>query len=421
MGRTFRGVTRTLGDLGVTDQKDWLRHRTTCGRTVLLSTAASSPFWNRLSCLLVALLVANQAVAQPSASRSANEDASKSLQSCFQVPEAWRNSYGEYKSLLIFEDGTRVTAADQWPRRRAEILASWDRLLGKWPPLITEPEVEILESIRRENFIQHRIRFAWTPNEKTTGYLLVPDGDGRRPAVITVYYEPETAIGKGKPYRDFALQLARRGFVTLSLGTTEATAAKTYALYYPSIDHAEVAPLSMLGYAAANAWHVLASRPEVDETRIGIVGHSFGGKWAMFASCLFDKFACAAWSDPGIVFDESRPSVNYWEPWYLGYHRPPWRERGVITEENPARGLYPKLTAMGHDLHELHALMAPRPFLVSGGSEDPPQRWQALNRTIEVNRILGATDRVAMSNRPQHGPNEASNELIYQFFERFLK
>ena len=118
-------------------------------------------------------------------------------------------------------------------------------------------------------------------------------------------------------------------------------------LYYPSIDNAEVAPLSMLGYAAANAWHVLASRPEVDETRIGIVGHSFGGKWAMFASCLFDKFACAAWSDPGIVFDESRPSVNYWEPWYLGYHRPPWRERGVITEDNPGPRPVPETQGNG--------------------------------------------------------------------------
>src|SRR5210317_749203 len=98
----------------------------------------------------------------------------------------------------------------------------------------------------------------------------------------------------------------------------------------------------MLGYAAANAWHVLADRPEVDSKRIGIVGHSFGGKWAMFGACLFDKFACAAWSDPGIVFD-TRPSVNYWEPWYLVYHPKPWRKRGVVTPENPARGLYPRL------------------------------------------------------------------------------
>ena len=281
-----------------------------------------------------------------------------------------------------------------------------------------------MSSTKRENFTQHQIRFRWTPSEWTTAYLLVPDSASAaspRPAVLTVFYEPETAIGYGKPDRDFALQLARRGFVTLSIGTTEATKARTYSLYHPSIEAAQVQPLSMLGYAAANAWHVLAQRPEVDPERIGIVGHSFGGKWAMFASCLFDKFACAAWSDPGIVFDESRPSVNYWEPWYLGYHPKPWRKRGVITEDNAARGLYLKLREQGRDLHELHALMAPRPFLVSGGSEDPPERWQALRHTIEVNKTLGFQNRVGMSNRPEHSPNPESNAIIYNFFEHFLK
>jgi hypothetical protein len=215
--------------------------------------------------------------------------------------------------------------------------------------------------------------------------------------------------------------LARRGFVALSIGTTEATAAKTYALYYPSVDNATVQPLSMLAYAAANAWYVLADRADVDSERIGIVGHSFGGKWAMFASCLFDKFACAAWSDPGIVFDESRPNVNYWEPWYLGYHSPPWRKRGIISPENPARGLYPQLRAAGHDLHELHALMAPRPFLVSGGSEDPPRRWAALNHSRQVNALLDQPYGVAMTNRPGHSPTEESNNVIYNFFVHVLQ
>ncbi len=338
----------------------------------------------------------------------------------FSPPSQWQGKFGDYKSPLEFADGTRVQTAEDWDRRRAEILSEWESLLGEWPELITNPEVQILETTHRENFTQHRIRFNWTPNELTTGYLLIPDGEGPRPAVVTVYYEPETAIGLGTPNRDFAFQLARRGFVTLSLGTTEASEAKTYSLYYPSIEDAQVAPLSMLGYAAANAWYVLANRPEVDAQRIGIVGHSFGGKWAMFASCLFDKFACAAWSDPGIVFDEARNSVNYWEPWYLGYHSKPWRKRGRITAENPAYGLYPKLTAAGHDLHELHALMAPRPLLVSGGSEDPPRRWEALNHLVEVNRILGYQNRVAMTNRPVHSPNDESNEIIYSFFEHFL-
>ncbi len=345
----------------------------------------------------------------------------KTIAPYFSPPQKFADDFGDYSSPLTFKDGSPVETRAQWKRRRSEILADWQSMLGEWPPLITQPEVETLKTERRENFKQHQIRFPWTPNEKTTGYLLVPDGQGPHPAVVTVFYEPETAIGQGTANRDFALQLARRGFVVLSIGTTEATAAKTYSLYYPSLDNAQVQPLSMLAYAAANAWHVLANRPEVDSQRIGIVGHSFGGKWAMFASCLFDKFACAAWSDPGIVFDEARPSVNYWEPWYLGYHPKPWRRRGLIRDDNPVRGLYPKLVEDGHDLHELHALMAPRPFLVSAGSEDPLSRWQPLNHSVAVNAILGYRDRVAMTNRPDHSPNDSSNEVIYAFFAHFLK
>lgn len=337
-------------------------------------------------------------------------------------PPEFEGDLGDFRSPLQFKNGEVADSPTDWEQRRNEILADWHGLMGAWPEVITIPEIEILATEEREGFTQHQIRFLWTPTARTTGYLLIPKSAETTPspAVLTVFYEPETAIGLGKADRDFAYQLTKRGFVTLSIGTTDATAAKTYSLYWPSINDAEVEPLSMLAYAAANAWHVLASRPEVDPDRIGIVGHSFGGKWAMFASCLYDKFACAAWSDPGIVFD-TRPSVNYWEPWYLGYHSPPWRSRGVPDEENPARGLYPQLLERGRDLHELHALMAPRPFLVSGGSEDPPRRWRALNHSVAVNRLLGFENRVAMHNRPEHSPNTESNAVIYEFFERFLK
>jgi len=141
----------------------------------------------------------------------------------------------------------------------------------------------------------------------------------------------------------------------------------------------------------------------------------------MFASCLFDKFACAVWSDPGIVFDESREAVNYWEPWYLGYHPKPWRKRGLITRENPAVGLYPRLVAEGYDLQELHALMAPRPFLVSGGAEDRPTRWIPLNRTLQVDSLLGYRYRVALTSRPAHAPTVESDEQAYEFLSYFLK
>lgn len=379
---------------------------------------------------LLSLFILYCFTAETKAQNTANDssitksDIWKKLAPFFSPPAKYKGQYGAYRSPLRFYDGRPVKTPADWKTRRKEILDRWNQLMGEWPPLLTDQKMKVVDSVRRDGFTQLRIRFNWTPNEETEGYLLLPDSNEKKPAVITVYYEPETAIGMGKadhPYRDFAYQLAKRGFVTLSIGTTKATKAQTYSLYYPSIEKATVAPLSMLAYAAANAWYVLSKRPEVDSTRIGIVGHSFGGKWAMFASCLFQKFACAVWSDPGIVFDESRPNINYWEPWYLGYHPKPWRKRGVITEQNPAKGLYPKLVAEGYDLHELHALMAPRPFLVSGGAEDTEERWIPLNHAIAVNQLLAFQNRVGMTNRPTHSPTEDSNEQIYLFFEYFLK
>jgi len=134
--------------------------------------------------------------------------------------------------------------------------------------------------------------------------------------------------------------------------------------------------------------------PQVDARRIGIVGHSYGSKWAMFASCLYEKFAAAAWSDGGIVWDEARPNVNYWEPWYLGLDpsRPP-RKPGVITPDSPRTGAYKTLVETGHDLHELHALMAPRPFLVSGGSEDRRlDGWCSITRSASTSCLASRTE-----------------------------
>ncbi len=339
----------------------------------------------------------------------------KELKPYFRPPVKYQNDLGNYRSPLLFQNGKRVSTKAEWRKRRQEILKTWHKHMGQWPKIIKSPKIQYLDKERRGNITQHHVRIEIAPGRMTDdAYLLVPDGKGPFPAVVVVYYDAKTGIGRGKVgLRDFAYQLAKRGFVTLSLGSAPET-------YYPN-KKSPLQPLSFHAYVAVNCYQLLAGLPFVDALRIGIVGHSYGGKWALFAACLFEQFSCAAWSDPGIVFDEKRSNVNYWDRWYLGHEPGKVRPRGRPSKKNPRTGPYKTLVEKGHDLHELHALMAPRPFLVSGGAEDRPERWKALNHTIAVNKLLGFPNRVGMTNRKGHGPTEKSNEQIYKFFEHFLK
>jgi dienelactone hydrolase len=345
-----------------------------------------------------------------------------SLQRFFTPPPALKNDLGSYRTVLILPDGGKVTTRSDWQKRRKEILREWHALMGPWPPLLRESRITYVSQERVENFTRHKVEVEIAPGRTTSGYLLVPDGDGPFPAVLDVFYSPEDGAGLTPDKRkqnDFGYQLARRGFVALCVGQQPWIDGP---IYYPSFENAQLQPLSYLAYVAANCHTALASLKEVDEKRIGVVGHSYGGKWAMFAACLYEKFACAAVSDPGIVFDETRSNVNYWEPWYLGHEpgKTP-RKAGIPTEANPRTGAYKRMVEEGRNLHQLMALMAPRPFFVAGGSEDPPSRWKALNHLVAVDKLLGFEERVGMSNRPEHKISPEASDQIVAFFEHFLR
>lgn len=345
------------------------------------------------------------------------------MQQFFAPPDEFKGKLGEYRSVMTFDDGSEVKTPQDWPRRRQEILKYWHGIMGRWPAMVEKPKINYLGKEHIENFTRHKIQLEIAPG-KVVGdhYLLVPDGKGPFPAVLVTWYNSEDAAGMGPKQwnrTDFGYQLARRGFVALCLGSVSGQDVRA-----PETNDG-IQPLSFLAYAAGNAANALANLPEVDARRIGVVGHSFGGKWSMFASCLNDRFACAVWVDPGIVWNEEDGNANYWDQWYLGYEfdKPTKEQRGpgIVSDKNPRTGAYKKLVEAGHNLTELHALMAPRPLLVSAGEQDRPVHWTALNHTIALNRFLGYKNRVAMTMRNGHSPTLESNEQVYAFFEHFLK
>ncbi len=214
-----------------------------------------------------------------------------------------------------------------------------------------------LESVEHDGFLQHHVHVQISPEGKATdGYLLIPKDTGPFAAVLVPFYEPLTSISQGQSGRgthDYGWQLVRRGFVTLSIGTpgsVKKIGLDTRQLLVEAGVEQRRQPLTLLTYTSANCHTALAQMPEVDPARIGVIGLSYGGKCSMFSSCLYDKFACAVWSDPGLVFYEKNANVNYWEPWYLGYDPKRQRKPGVPSSDNPRTGLYQELIEAGEDL-----------------------------------------------------------------------
>jgi len=374
--------------------------------------------WNHLG--------ASRAAADEPSQRRA--ELARQLAPYYQPPQEFAGDLTTYASPLKFADGTTVRTAEDWQRRRKEILDSWHQRLGGQLPLLKQPQVKHLETVQRDGYREIKVHVQISDKgHLAEGYLMVPDGPGPFPAVLVPFYEPLTSISRGKVGQgthDYGLQLVKRGFVTLSIGTpgsVEKPGLDTRQLLIEAGIEFDRQPLLLLAVTAANCHTALAQMTEVDPKRIGIIGLSYGGKWSMFASCLDDRFACAVWSDPGIVFNEENRNVNYWEPWYLGYEPGVQRKPGVPSAENPRTGLYKRMVEAGEDLVDLHALMAPRPVLVSGGTEDPPRNWRALNHLVALNKLLGYENRVALTARKTHRPTPEALELELAFLEYWLK
>ena len=90
--------------------------------------------------------------------------------------------------------------------------------------------------------------------------------------------------------------------------------------------------------------------------------------------------------------------MNYWEPWYLGFDAKVQRARASIGHEPPYRPL------QGADRFRSRPGRSARidgshTVLVSGGVQDPPRNWLALNHLVAVNNVLGQKDRAFLTAR----------------------
>ena len=142
----------------------------------------------------------------------------------------------------------------------------------------------------------------------------------------------------------------------------------------------------------------LYTLPEVDRSRIGIIGHSLGAKMSMYAAAFDDRITAVVASEGGVGLSFS----NYDDYWYFG---------DSIRHVDKAT-----------DQHELLGLIAPRPFLMIGGDTyDTAKSWYYINAARQVYSLYGKPLHIGYFNHHSgHTPTPEAVSRSLEWLEHFL-
>ena len=193
----------------------------------------------------------------------------------------------------------RVTSIEQWNRRRNEIISAMQTVTGAFPQRERRValNVKVVEEADMGRYVRRLIEYQSEPNCITTAYLCIPkqarNRSTRVPAVLCLHptdnangHRVVVGLG-GRPNRQYAAELAERGFVTISPSYPH------LAAYYPN--------LGQLGYVSgtmkavwdnSRAIDLLSTLPFVNMNQgVAAIGHSLGGHNAIYTAVFDDRIS----------------------------------------------------------------------------------------------------------------------------------
>ena len=175
-------------------------------------------------------------------------------------------------------------------------------------PARTPLNTQVTGRVKRDTYTIEKILFESEPNHHVTAHLYLPDATrfpGKRPGIVVPC--GHALNGKSsKGYQRGALQAAERGMVALvydPIDQGERAQCRERPEYLNCTAHNGVGRRAeLLGWNTMRfrAWDgiraldVLAGRPEVDASRLGVMGHSGGGTMTAWIMALDDRVRCAA-------------------------------------------------------------------------------------------------------------------------------
>lgn len=262
---------------------------------------------------------------------------------------------------------SRVGWGSQVERIRDDI----QRVAGRLPG--AERKVPLDVTLVREedcgSYVRRLIEYQAEPGSRVPAYLCVPKNcltDGVRAFGILCLHPTDNLVGHkvvvglgGRAGRNYAEELAMRGFVTLS------PSYPLLANYQPD--------LKALGYESGTmkaiwdnqrAIDLLLSLDFVRPDYVGAIGHSLGGHNALFTAVFDERIRAVATS---CGFDS-----------FLDYKG--GDIRGWTSSRYMPRLLEFGLEEIPFDFHEIVAALAPRALFVSAPLGDTNFQWESVDR-----------------------------------------
>ena len=171
------------------------------------------------------------------------------------------------------------------------------RLLGTVPAAPPSLAPQRLERVDLGEVVREKVTYAVEPGERVAAWLFIPAGGGPRfPAVLCHHqHGGQFQVGKdgpaglgSTPDQHYAIELARRGYVTLApdalcFGERQDPAGKLKDAAYERFEalHRITEGKTIQGkyvWDARRALDYLETRVEVDRMRLGMIGHSLGAR-----------------------------------------------------------------------------------------------------------------------------------------------
>ena len=299
------------------------------------------------------------------------------------APTTVRIDGQDYPNPLRFDNGAAVATATEWEgRRRAELLAQFrQNVYGQDLPLPTAETVQVTSTA-----------FPGGTRKVVKITVTGPRGTGSFPLTLFV---PKTG---GKPKGTFLL-IDHRGSVSAdpaqSSGYAPVATIVKAGYAFASFKAGDIAPddngtyrskminlffradqplpdnagrtISAWAWGASRAMDYLQIDPDIDPAKVAVIGHSRGGKTALWAGARDTRFAAAISNDSGSTGAKlarrgdggvgaqtvagSNNSFPYWYP-------PTYKAYNNRVRDLPV------------DQHELLALVAPRRVVVASATQD---------------------------------------------------